>query len=220
MTLRPTAFGLQTVAEEKRMGIEVDERRLPGLYMLWPGQLLATPPRTEVPGGYAVRTYTDGDESAFQALLASEDWAMSDRQWQEYRDRLLPNGLFLIVHTGSNTLVASAGAVHNPNPGRYYFPFGGELGDLIVHPGHRGRGLGHTAAALVVRRLLAAGYESIRVGVQGFRLPAIKTYLKLGFVPFLHHDDLLGRWQRICEQLDWPYTPGEWPKTLGENAGT
>jgi mycothiol synthase len=154
-----------------------------------------------------------------QALLAWEGWAMSDRQGQEYRDRLVPNGLFVIFHTGSNVLVASAGAVHNPNPGRYYFPFGGELGELIVHPEHRRRGLGSTASALVVRRLLAAGYESIRVGVQGFRLAAIKTYLRLGFVPFLHHEDLFVRWQRICGQIGWPYTPDEWPKTLRENAG-
>jgi mycothiol synthase len=200
------------------MAMAVDERKLPGLYMLWPGHLLSKPPDAALPEGYAVRPYAKGDEGAFKALLALEGWALSEQQWQEYQDRLLPSALFLIFLAGSDTLVASAGAVHNPNPGRYYFPFGGELGSLIVHPEHRRRGLGSAAAALVVRRLLAGGYESIRVGVQGFRLPAIRTYLNLGFVPFLHHQDLFLRWQRICPQIDWPYTPDEWPKTLSDNA--
>jgi hypothetical protein len=53
----------------------------------------------------------------------------------------------------------------------------------------------------------AAGYDPIWTGVQGFRLAAIKTYLKTGFIPFLHRDGLLERWQRICEQIGWPYTP-------------
>jgi mycothiol synthase len=195
-----------------------DERNLPGLYMLWPRHLLSRPPDVDLPSGYAVRPYQDGDEAAYRALLSTDGWSMTDPQWDDYRDRLLPNGLFLIVHAGRGALVATAGAIHNPNPGRYYFPFGGELGMLTVRPDHRGRGLGRAASALAVRRLLAAGYESIRVGVQGFRLPALKTYLKLGFVPFLHHDGLPPRWQRICEQLDWPYTPAQWPRTLRDNA--
>jgi mycothiol synthase len=154
------------------------------------------------------------EDLAFQAFIGLEGWAMSDQEWKDYRDRLLPNGLVLVYHTASNSLVASAGALHNPNPGRYYFPFGGGLGYLLVHPDHRRRGLGYTASALVVRRLLAAGYESIRVGVQGFRLAAIKTYLKVGFVPFLHQENLMARWRRICRQISWPFTPDTWPKTL------
>src|SRR5205085_8041316 len=107
----------------------------------------------------------------------------------------------------------TAGAVHNPNPGRYYFPFGGELGYLIVHPEHRGKRLGYQVSAMVIERFISAGYESIRVCVQGFRLAAIKTYLRLGFVPFLHTEDIRLRWQQICEQIDWPFEPGKWPRS-------
>jgi hypothetical protein len=69
-------------------------------------------------------------------------------------------------------------------------------------------------ASLVVRRLLAAGYRCIRVGVQGHRLAAIKTYLQVGFVPFRHDAALHPRWQRICTQLGWPFTPDAWPRTV------
>lgn len=194
-----------------------DEHSLPGLYLLWPAQLLSQPPHVEVPHGYSLRTYREGEDRVVRDLLASDHWTISDAHWNDYKDRLLPKGLFLIIHTDTHVPVGTAGAVHNPRPGRYYFPFGGELGDLLVHPAHRRQGLGSTLAGAVVQRLLMAGYESIRVGVQGFRLPAIKTYLKVGFVPFLHQEGLASRWQRICDQIQWPYTPEAWPKTLHDN---
>lgn len=186
--------------------------------MLWPGHRLDKPPGVELPAGYALRCYAAGDEALYQRLLEIEGWSMTEAQWQDYRDRLLPRGLFLLFHRESQALVATAGAVHNQNRGRYYFPFGGELGILVVHPDHRGQGLGQTLSACVVQRLLSAGYDCIRVGVQGFRLAAIKTYMKAGFVPFLHQEDLSQRWQRICDQIEWPYTPEEWPKTLMSEA--
>jgi hypothetical protein len=75
------------------------------------------------------------------------------------------------------------------------------------------RGLGYLVSALVVQRFLVAGYTSIRVAVQEHRVPAIKTYLKAGFLPFIHQEDLLARWQRVCEQVSLPFTPEQWPKT-------
>ncbi len=121
----------------------------------------------------------------------------------------------MLWHTASNAAVGTAGAIHNPRGGRYYFPFGGALAYLIVHPDHRGHGLGMVLSNRVVRHLRSVGYEHIWVGVQGFRLPAIKTYLKRGFVPFLHQDGRSERWQRICTQLGWPYTPERWPTGIG-----
>jgi len=192
----------------------LDEHKLPGLYMLWLASLFPKPPDLETPLGYNVRTYIETDDSDLIELLSIDGGIMTDEKWRDYKDKILPEGLFLIHHTDTNRLVATAGAVHNPNPGRYYFPFGGELGYLIVHPEHRKRGLGQIVSSLVVQRFLSAGYKSIRVGVQGFRLAAIKTYLKVGFVPFLHHKDLYLRWERICMEMNWPYEPEKWPKKI------
>lgn len=194
-----------------------DEHNLPCLYLLWPGCLLSEPPRADIPEGYISRSYVDGDDVALHRLLESEGWNLTEKEWQDYKDRILPNGLFLIFHTDTNGLVATAGAVHNPNPGRYYFPFGGELGYLLVHPEHRRKRLGSTVSARVVQRFISAGYENIRVCVQGFRLAASKTYLRLGFVPLLDAEDRYLRWQKICEQLDWPFEPDKWPKSLDDN---
>jgi mycothiol synthase len=192
----------------------VAEHHLPALYMVWPRSAITVPLPTIVPDGYALGAYKDGDTQALSALFAQEGWNVDDAEWRDYMERVLPNGLFILSHTASNQVVGTAGAIHNPRGGRYYFPFGGALAYLVVHPEHRGRHLGTMLAALVVQRLRAAEYEQIWVGVQGFRLPAIKTYLKLGFVPFLHQAGLAERWQRICEQIGWLYTPDAWPSSL------
>ena len=92
--------------------------------------------------------------------------------------------------------------------------FGGELGYLIVALAHRRRGLGAMVCTSVIRRLLSAGYEDIRVCVQEHRLPAMHLYLHLGFEPFLHSTEIEKRWQRICEVMGMPYEPDRWPSQL------
>jgi mycothiol synthase len=197
---------------------EFDEHNLAGLYMLWSQKcpLDASPPL--LPEGYLLKSFSFGDDEKFRALIEIDGESLTNQQWQDYKDKVLPDGLFAIQHVESGSLVATAGAAHNPNPGRYHFPFGGELGYLIVHPDHRGKGLGQLISTHIVKRFLTAGYKSIRVGVKGWRHSAIKTYLKVGFVPFLHDEDLKRRWNRICEQIDWPYTPNDWPEDLHEFA--
>lgn len=191
-----------------------DESTLPAPYLLWPQSLLTAQPELSIPDGYEIRPYRAGDEHALYPLFLAEGWPMDDTSWRDYLDCVLPQGLSLLWHSTSNFPVGTAGAVHNPRAARYYFPFGGALAYLIVHPDHRRQGLGSVLSSHVVQRLLAGGYEHIWVGVQGFRLPAIKTYLKLGFQPLLHQADLPERWRRICLQLGWPYTPALWPTGL------
>src|SRR5262249_51131250 len=83
------------------------------------------------------------------------------------------------------------------------------LGWVATIPPHRSKGLGSAVSAAATRRLIDAGYESIRVGTQDHRLGAIKLYLKLGYVPFLYRPDMTERWRRISKNLDWPFFPDE-----------
>ena len=188
----------------------MNEVQPPCLYLLWPRHRKDIP-EPHVPSGYALRVYRDSDDQQILDLLTSDGEPMSDTAWQDYRDMVLPDGLLLIEDLERARLVATAGAVHNPNPGRYRFPFGGELAYLIVRPEHRRLGLGTAVCAAVVRRLRAAGYESIRVCVQEHRLPAIRTYLGLGFEPFLHSNEVEQRWEQVYRALNQRFTPDAWP---------
>jgi mycothiol synthase len=191
----------------------IDERQLPAMYMVWPVNRLPAVPVQAVPSGYVVRHGPEVDLKAVRAVIDSDE-PISDQAWESFRDCIVPGGAFLIVEADSGKPVATASASHNPRATRHYFPFGGEIGYVAVDPGHRGKGLGPAVVACAVARLIDAGYWHIFVGVQGWRLPAVKCYLRLGFVPLLHADGLLARWQRICSQIGWAVREHEWPQDL------
>jgi len=190
-----------------------DERQLPAMYMVWPIHRLPAAPANVIPAGYVARACHEPDLRAVRTLIDS-DGPISGRAWDDFRDRIVPGGAFLITQSESGQAVATASAVHNARATRHYFPFGGEIGYLSVDGAHRRKGLGRAAVALAVGRLIKGGYRHIFVGVQGWRLPAVKCYLGLGFVPLLHNDELLPRWRNICGQIDWPVHEEDWPGSL------
>jgi mycothiol synthase len=189
------------------MGTDALKRQLE---MLWPEGLRRLPLRPRAPRGYSVRPYRPGDELGFfrvMELAGFKGWdAATLRQWL---DRVLPDGLIFVVHRPTGVIVASAMAAHRPNPDH---PFGGELGWVAGDPAHRGKGLGLIVCAAAVNRFLRAGYRRIYLKTDDHRLPAIKTYLKLGFLPRLFQEDMAARWAAVCQQLSWPFTPDRWPR--------
>jgi mycothiol synthase len=176
--------------------------------MVWPEHLLDAPPSVAPPPGYRLRTYRQGDEPRFYQIMGLAGWpGWNDGKLQPWISRLLPGGWFLAVHQESNETVASAMALHSHSE---LHPFGGELGWLAGDPAHAGRGLGLVVSAAVTTRFIAAGYRNIHLYTEDWRLPALKTYLKLGYVPFLFSPEMPERWQAICTQLQWPFTPETW----------
>jgi mycothiol synthase len=196
----------------------IDERQLPAMYMVWPIDRLPEAPIVAAPAGYLARPCSQQDLGAVRALIDS-DAPINDRTWECFVDRIVPSGAFLIFHSESAQPVATASALHNPRATRHYFPFGGEVGYVIVEPRHRGLGLGRAAVARAIGRLIEMGYRHIFVGVQGWRLAAVKCYLGLGFVPLIHDDALIPRWRRVCEQLAWACAESEWPRSLSRMTG-
>ena len=93
-------------------------------------------------------------------------------------------------------------------------PFTGDVGWVFCHPDHRGRSLGLALCARVVRRFLDAGYEAIRLHTEPHRLAAIKTYLRLGFVPHVASPEAARAWAGVCATLAWPFEPKAWNEVL------
>jgi mycothiol synthase len=181
------------------------------LQMIWPRHCLEMAPAVSVPPGYLLRTYRPGDEAEFYQVMGMagfEGW--NDEVMRPWRDKILPGGWFFIVHAPSNRIVATSMATHNPTE---LHPFGGELGWVASDLSHKGQGLGLAVCAAVTGRFIAAGYRNIYLKTDDWRLPAIKTYLTLGYVPLLFTPEMEGRWQTLCNQLDWPFTPEAWPQS-------
>jgi len=170
--------------------------------MLWPESRQSDPLDLLPPSGYRLRTYIDADASGYLSVMTNAGFTyVNDEFIDTWKRRVLPDGWFLIEHIATGDLVCTAMATHNPEP---LHPYAGELGWVAGSSAHAGKGLGMAVCAAVLRRFRAAGYRRVYLKTDDWRLPAIKSYLKLGFVPFLYAPDMPERWQVVCEQLDWP----------------
>lgn len=188
------------------------------LYMVWPQTQETTPPVT-VPPVYRLRYFQDEDAQAYCALVNLDGWR--DARWsctpytlRHMVERALPKGFFLVEHSATGALVATATARHRPDADSYYFPYGGEICLVFVHPDHRRLGLGRAVTAAALGRLLEVGYSNIYFNVMDERFPALRMYQQMGFLPLLYTEAVAARWQTICTRLHWPFTPEAWPQTI------
>jgi mycothiol synthase len=180
------------------------------LRMYWPSKRRLDPEALAVPDGYVLRTAQPGDVLAFRDLMARvELGTWEDETLDKVRASVVPDGWGLVEHRPSGTVVATGMAQRGPIDGLY--PDGYEVGWIAAHPDHSGRGLGRVVTAAATTRLVERGVSCIYLQTDDFRLPAIRTYLRLGFVPHLWSDGMAERWQAVCERLNWAFQPDTWP---------
>ncbi len=185
-----------------------DPHPIPQLQMIWPQARLSTPPTPQLPAAYHLRTFRPGDEARFYEVMALAGWPGWDiEKLKPWLYRMLPEGWFMAVHTASDQIVASAMATHDPT---WIKPFCAELGWVAADPAHSGKGLGTAVVAAATARMIASGYTHVHLYTEHYRLPALKIYLKLGYLPYLSTPEETELWREVCEQLAWPFTPEEW----------
>ncbi|MCL6443848.1 MAG: GNAT family N-acetyltransferase [Alicyclobacillus sp.] len=164
------------------------------LILVLPFECLQSPSEApSIPGEYMLRTYQDGDKRNLGILLASEGWGHDEATIDDYLDHVVPDGLFFVVHQPTGEIVATACALHHPRSPHWHFPFGGDIGYVIVRRDHRGRGIGYAVSVAAVNRLIQAGYKNIRVVTNDHRRDALKSTsnlaLSLSFIQRIAKND-------------------------------
>lgn len=186
------------------------------LYMLWP---TPTPvPAAPLVTGYRLRYFVEADAGAYCALVNLDRWEDTGWRCSEYslrdmRIRAVPRGFF-VIEAADGALVATAIARHRPDADTYYFPDGGEVCLVFVHPAHRRQGLGQAVTTATVQRLQEIGYQNIYLNVMDQRLPALQLYFTLGFQPLLYNAGVMARWRQICTTLGHPFAAAQWPQQV------
>jgi mycothiol synthase len=197
---------------------QVPENAAPAMYMLWQhGRPLPSIPA--IPMAYSLSMVASEDIDHARPIIET-DGPLSDSGWSRFRDAVVPDGMFVIQERASSAWVGAVSAVHNPAATRFYFPGGGELGYLVVAPEHRWQGLGAALITAALRRLRQGGYRHIFLGVQSWRLPAIRSYLRVGFQPFIHVPELVPRWESVFAALGQEPHNTEWPTRLAGRLAT
>jgi len=161
--------------------------------------LLGLPPVT-LPDGYAIRHSRPGDEHAWCAVISAafpEEPPATLQKWQNqivahrgYR----PEHVFFITDPAGRPC-ATASAMRGDRDEEGYIHW------VAVDPAHAGRKLGLLASLQTLHCFAARGCTTATLVTNTFRLPAVRIYLRLGFVPRLTKPEHAARWQVIAGEL-------------------
>ena len=156
------------------------------------------PPVPDLPTGYALHRFRESDLTALAALLAD---AFEDATWtpERVREALTESDEVeaVFVISAGEQVVATASARLLPD----LFPGSGYLHWMAVAPAHRGNHLGYAVTLAVLHEFVRLGCKDAILETQDDRLPAIRIYQSVGFVPESAHETHPERWSKIAELL-------------------
>ena len=157
-------------------------------------------PELELPVGYGMRTYRTGDEVHW-ARIISDSFGGRERTAQDTeneitgRDVFVPDGLYFATHQGVpvGTACAWRQSVDEKDVGYVHM-----VGVVAEHTGHK---LGKWVSLAVLSYFRDNNFKCSILDTDDFRIPAIKTYLNLGFIPVYVEQGQPERWRNIFEKL-------------------
>lgn len=145
--------------------------------------------------GYSLRQATTSDAVALGVVLTEAfgvEWSEA-KVLQELLEHPNVPKTFLVEHDGQAVATAS----YQLHPGD--FPQSGWVHWVGARPREQGNGLGRVVVHAVLRESLANGKVNVGLNTEDFRVPAIRTYLKLGFEPEMCDDSHPARWEKILQ---------------------
>lgn len=154
-------------------------------------------PSLQLPDGYTIRSYREGDGAAWERIINESFQKTGSSFVQEVltREPFRPERVMFALH--GEEPVATAIAWHQAE-------WGDEVGYLHMVgllKAHTGKGLGLQVSLAAMIQMAKEGRVSAVLHTDDFRAPAIKTYLKLGFIPKLVHDNQHQRWSNLADSL-------------------
>ena len=159
-------------------------------------------PQLEIPEGYQIRTYQEGDDVHWANVISDsfggERTPEDARRDIMDRDVFDPEGLYFATYRGTpvGTTCAWKDTPDEIDVGIVHM--------VGVHSTHTGHKLGRCVTLSVLLYLRDHGFKCAKLGTDDFRLPAIKTYLNLGFLPVYVDVTQPERWREIFRKLDLP----------------
>ena len=141
---------------------------------------LADVPPHPLPEGYRLRLYRRGDSRTWARIWADELAAGAGRSFRrELGGDLAAMGrrcLFLVSPDGAEIGTATAWYA------RYQRRRWGRLHWVAILPACRGRGLSRCLVGAALRLMRTLGHRRAMLATQTWRIAAIRTYLRFGFV--------------------------------------
>jgi len=162
------------------------------------------PPERPLPPGFRVRPYARGDEAAWARLLHDNgelgDWDEARVRGMIARDepKLLLEGAFFVE--GDHELVATGCTMRHRCcvPDRELL----EISWVGVAPSARGHGLAYVLSRHLLAYWQPRAAADVFILTDDWRVPAIVTYLRLGFRPETVHHNQVERWRALARGFE------------------
>ncbi|MBT3374941.1 MAG: GNAT family N-acetyltransferase [Lentisphaerae bacterium] len=159
-------------------------------------------PGISLPEGVSGRSFEEGDEARWECVLQESFGGAPGRfsfdAIMRSSPSFQPERVWFLMVDGEAVATAAA------YPQDWVGPTGSTLHYVAVRPAHQGRRLGYWVSLLALHRMVIEQRSFVGLATDDFRLPAIHTYLKLGFEPYLVHENQRARWPRVFDELGAP----------------
>ncbi|MHB9130156.1 MAG: GNAT family N-acetyltransferase [Armatimonadota bacterium] len=170
------------------------------LVMLHPS--LAALPPVILPDGYGLRTFQPGDDAHWSRIIAESFRRLREECSFDTMMRndpaFHPERIFFITH--GKEPVATASAWYVPEK----LPDAGMIHYVGACDKHTGKKLGYWVSLAALHHMVQERRRRAWLSTDDTRLPAIKTYLNLGFAPLLIHEEQRERWAAVFRALGLP----------------
>ena len=153
-------------------------------------------PPMQLSPGYEIRPYEEGDDAYWAAIITASFGhrnltAADARRAIMDQDVFDPEGVFFATYEGTPVGTASAwrANIDEVECGKVHM-----VGVDTAHAGHK---LGKWVSLAVLRYFREHEFICAKLDTDDFRIPALKTYLNLGFLPVYVDSDQAERWRKI-----------------------
>lgn len=173
------------------------------LKMYWAAQPTEFP---ESYGGFSYRILQNTPQDiAAWVSICKHDFLKEDAGEQAFNDRMLDqdgftyDSVYLVDYAGEP--VATVTAIVRTN---------GVMGSVhmvAAVPSCRGKGVGKLLIEIAKARLFAAGVTGVDLTTDEFRVPAVRSYLRAGFLPVLYDEGMPQRWEAWLREQGYQNIP-------------
>ncbi len=158
-------------------------------------------PQVELPEGWHIRSYRPGDGADWCRCCQGGALGVEEEPSEALFQRLMlsdphirpENVLFIVDDAG---WIGGTTTMYCPDE-----PGLGTIHMVAVREQARGKGLSTPVCAAAIGRGIALGRDRITLTTDDFRIPAIRSYLKLGFLPVVDDWEMRRRWQALLAPL-------------------
>ena len=160
------------------------------------------PEQCSMPSGYEIRPMKLDDQAAYGEIMNANQqlggWTAERVRelFCGHEGQMILNGSYVIMHSASGRAAAVTSTMA-PTAKEPRF----SVGWVAVSPDHQGKNLAYQVCLAVMLYMKRSRIAETCLLTDDFRLPAVKTYIKLGFVPEHTHESHPERWKTVYEKL-------------------